>query len=140
MIEKIKVYFEKQQPSKTELVLYLMTPDYKGKVDGEHLRYSRLSDNEMNALKNFNQTWLSQVIRLFIKLWFFDIGGIILLGLFGLSIQIFNKTMIQAFTHTIENILMGLLLLLVVIAFMNIVLSVVMAIKALLVFKAERSI
>ncbi|WP_349585255.1 hypothetical protein [Leuconostoc citreum] len=131
-MNKIKVYFERQRPSKTELVLYLMTPDYQGKVVGEHLRYNRLSTAELKTLKKYNKIDLLATLNLLIKLWFSDIVGMILLGIFGMAIQ--------AFSNTIMIVLMCLLMFLVVIALTIIILSAVMAFRGLSVFKSERRI
>lgn len=120
------MFLKRHSDADKKFALYLMTEQYKGKVDHEHLRYSRLSDDEMIYLRKFNRNKLYQTWS-YLNNFVYLIMIMLLIVFVGIVTSVLGDTGIV--------ILLWLFVALGVTCLIGIVLAIVMGIKLLLVIK-----
>ncbi|WP_188353589.1 hypothetical protein [Leuconostoc pseudomesenteroides] len=125
-MKKLMTFLKRHSDADKKFALYLMTEQYKGKVDHEHLRYSRLSDDEMIYLRKFNRNKLYQTWS-YLNNFVYLIMIMLLIVFVGIVTSVLGDTGIV--------ILLWLFVALGVTCLIGIVLAIVMGIKLLLVIK-----
>ncbi|WP_312695103.1 hypothetical protein [Leuconostoc pseudomesenteroides] len=128
-MKKLMTFLKRQYHTDKKFALYLMTEQYKGKVDHDHLRYSRLSDAEMIYLRKLDRNKLYQTLR-YLNKFVYLIMIILLIVFVGIVTSVLGDTGIVS--------LLWLFVALGVICLIGILLAIVMGIKLLLVIKNEK--
>ncbi|WP_349549625.1 hypothetical protein [Leuconostoc pseudomesenteroides] len=128
-MKKLMTFLEKHSDADKEFALYLMTEQNKGKVDHEHLRYSRLSDAEMIYLRKLDRNKLYQTLS-YLNNFVYLIMIMLSIVFVGIVTSVLGDTGIVS--------LLWLFVVLGVTCLIGIVLAIVMGFKLLLVIKNEK--